>query len=217
VTATRCQHISKDVPGSPEYQRLWKHENRERVLANRRAYRARNLKREREYQRNWRRLYYAKNRDECRRYAREWRARDPEKARSRKRSYDRTHRKQLSEKTRVRFKIDPNFRLRNYLGSRVNKAIKRKSGKKVTGTILLLGCSIENLWLYLESKFELGMTRANYGRVWHVDHIMPCAIFDLTKPEHQRRCFHFSNLQPMFDLENKRKGAKVLSNQFLLL
>lgn len=47
--------------------------------------------------------------------------------------------------------------------------------------------------------------------------IMPCAIFDLTKPEHQKRCFHFSNLQPLFALDNLHKNAKVTTNQFQLL
>jgi hypothetical protein len=53
--------------------------------------------------------------------------------------------------------------------------------------------------------------------VWHIDHIMPCAIFDLTRPEHQKRCFHFSNLQPMFASKNLKKHAKVITNQFNLL
>lgn len=83
--------------------------------------------------------------------------------------------------------------------------------------IKLIGCSIEDFWIYLESKFEPGMTRENYGKVWHIDHIMPCAIFDLTKPEHQKRCFHFSNLQPLFAEDNRRKSDKIVTNQFQLL
>jgi hypothetical protein len=90
---------------------------------------------------------------------------------------------------------------------------KWKSGS----TLTLLGCSFDDFVIYLESKFEVGMTGENYGTVWHVDHIMPCAIFDLTKPEHQRRCFHFSNLQPLFASDNLRKGAKIQTNQFNLL
>lgn len=73
----------------------------------------------------------------------------------------------------------------------------------------LLGCSVESFWLYLESQFESGMTRENYGTAWEVDHILPCALFDLSKPDHQARCFHFSNLQPLTPLANKEKGAKA--------
>lgn len=72
--------------------------------------------------------------------------------------------------------------------------------------------------LYLESKFEPGMSWSNYGhKGWHIDHIMPCAIFDMANPEHVRRCFHFSNLQPLWACDNLKKGSKPSSNQFNLL
>jgi len=52
------------------------------------------------------------------------------------------------------------------------------------------------------------MSWANYGRAWHIDHIRPCSSYDLTKPDQQRACLHFSNLQPLWSKENLRKGAK---------
>lgn len=48
--------------------------------------------------------------------------------------------------------------------------------------------------------------RGNFG--WHVDHIKPCASFDLTKPEEQAKCFHYTNLQPLWARENIAKGDK---------
>jgi hypothetical protein len=81
----------------------------------------------------------------------------------------------------------------------------------------LLGCSIPDFKIYLESLRESGMTWENYGKEWHIDHIMPCSIFDLSQASHQKRCFHFSNLQPLWAVENIRKNNKVLSNQFNLL
>ena len=52
----------------------------------------------------------------------------------------------------------------------------------------------------LESKFESWMTKENYG-LWHVDHIKPCAKFDLTCEEQQRICFHYTNLQPLYGFQ----------------
>jgi hypothetical protein len=76
---------------------------------------------------------------------------------------------------------------------------------------------MDDFKIYLESKFEPGMSWGNYGyRGWHVDHIVPCALFDLSKPAHVRRCFHFSNLQPLWAQDNLRKGVQS-SNQFNLL
>ncbi len=46
------------------------------------------------------------------------------------------------------------------------------------------------------------------GRI-HVDHIRPCASFDLTRASQQRACFHFTNLQPLWAADNRRKGAKT--------
>jgi len=71
----------------------------------------------------------------------------------------------------------------------------------------LLGCSIDKLWNHLESKFESWMTKENYG-LWHVDHKIACAKFDLTCPEQQRICFNYKNLQPIEAIENMRKGAR---------
>ena len=42
------------------------------------------------------------------------------------------------------------------------------------------------------------MTWENHGEVWEIDHINPCASFDLTDIKQQKQCFHYTNLQPLF-------------------
>lgn len=87
------------------------------------------------------------------------------------------------------FKITHNLRLylRRYL----------KSQKNVSSSILI-GCSIPDLKLYLENQFKTEMTWENHGTVWEIDHIIPCSFFDLTKEKEQQRCYHYTNLQPLF-------------------
>ena len=82
-----------------------------------------------------------------------------------------------------------------------------KGLNKSNRTMELLGCTIDELWTHLESKFTDGMTRDNHG-TWHVDHIKACTKFDLTDPEQQQICFHWSNLQPLWAHDNIRKGNK---------
>ena len=72
----------------------------------------------------------------------------------------------------------------------------------------MLGCSIEFFMEYIEKQFKSGMTWQNYG-AWHVDHVRPCASFDLTDHEQQKICFHYSNLQPLWAVDNLKKGAKI--------
>lgn len=53
------------------------------------------------------------------------------------------------------------------------------------------------------------MTWENYGfYTWHIDHIRPCASFDLSDPEQQKICFNYKNMQPLWAHENLSKHAK---------
>lgn len=63
-----------------------------------------------------------------------------------------------------------------------------------------------------DEQFTPEMNWDNYGSYWHVDHIRPCASFDLSRRKEQHRCFHFSNLQPLEGRENVRKGATYAGN-----
>ena len=109
-----------------------------------------------------------------------------------------------------RRKKDIIFNIKNKLRTRINDALKYNRVKKSLNTRDYIGCSIEFLKEYLEKQFTEGMSWDNYGLYgWHVDHIIPCASFDLTKIEEQRKCFHYTNLQPLWAKENLRKSKKI--------
>jgi len=110
---------------------------------------------------------------------------------------------------RTRYASDPNLRLRVNLCRGINQALRSQSLRKNTRTESLLGCTVAALRAHLEALFEDGMTWANYGAGWHVDHIIPCAAFDLTDEEQQRKCFHWSNLRPLCGAENIAKSDKL--------
>jgi hypothetical protein len=93
------------------------------------------------------------------------------------------------------------------LRNRINLALNGIS--KSASTQELLGCSFDVFIQHLESQFKNGMSWGNRGRTgWHIDHIRPCASFDLSDPEQQRECFHYSNLQPLWAVDNIRKGSR---------
>ena len=104
-------------------------------------------------------------------------------------------------KTNINFKIKENLRNRIYC------VLNRNA--KSEHTLDLLGCSVEELRTNLEKQFTKGMNWSNYGRKgWVVDHIKPCASFDLSKASEQRKCFHYTNLQPLWAKDNLEKGIK---------
>ena len=75
----------------------------------------------------------------------------------------------------------------------------------------MVGLTIYNFKHYLESKFLDGMTWENHGvHGWHIDHIRPCASFDLTKEEDRKQCFHYTNLQPLWAQDNLKKSDKII-------
>lgn len=114
-----------------------------------------------------------------------------------------------------RRKKDINFKIMCILRKRIWAALKRKS--KLISTINLLGCSVKKLRKHLEKQFKPGMSWKTYGKgwngrgmkQWHIDHIKPCASFDLSKPEEQKKCFHYTNLQPLWAKENLIKHTKI--------
>lgn len=159
------------------------------------------------------REYYAKRRAIKLEQFRIRRMKNPEKFRE----IDRNRKTHRAITKKQRYHSDIQYRIKCLLRTRLFAAIKTQGARKCGSISQLIGCSIPDLLIYLESKFEPGMTWGNYGPVWHVDHIMPLAIFDLTNESHQIRAFHFSNLQPLFALENCSKNSNVITNQFNLL
>ena len=111
---------------------------------------------------------------------------------------------------RERRKTDPQYKLRCNLRRRLSHALKGKN--KSASTMKLLGCSYTHAQNHLAEQFQPGMTWENHG-TWHIDHMMPCASFDLSCPEQQRRCFHYTNLQPMWGKENMSKRDKIIYNR----
>jgi hypothetical protein len=95
-----------------------------------------------------------------------------------------------------RYNDDIFFKIRSNLRSRLYHVVKKES--KIQSTLNLLGCTIEELKFHLESQFLPEITWENHGIIWEIDHIKPCASFDLTNLEQQKECFNYTNLQPLF-------------------
>lgn len=106
-----------------------------------------------------------------------------------------------------RFDTDINYRIKVTFSNRIRHALS--NNYKRTSSIKLIGCSVIYLKAYLEEQFKKGMSWDNYGQKgWHIDHIKPLCLFDLTKEEEQLKAFNYKNLQPLWWKENLTKGRK---------
>ena len=93
------------------------------------------------------------------------------------------------------------------LRNRINLALNGIN--KANSTENLLGCSFDAFIKHLELQFKDGMSWDNRGKHgWHIDHIRPCASFDLSDPNQQSQCFHYTNMQPLWAVDNLSKGAR---------
>jgi hypothetical protein len=116
--------------------------------------------------------------------------------------------------TRNKRKENINWRLRIRYSNYIRKVLKSNNINKNFSSSPFLGCSIPDFKLYLENKFKEGMSWDNWGfgdDKWHIDHIIPCASFDLTDPQQQRKCFHYTNMQPLWQKENLSKGNRIIA------
>jgi hypothetical protein len=143
-------------------------------------------------------------------YMKEWRKNNKQKVQKQKRAWLNKNRTLINEKERNKRKTNSVYKIKKNLRRRVNQVITRND--KSDSTMNLIGCSVYELLQHLEKQFTDGMSWDNYGR-WHIDHIKPCASFDLTDPEQQKKCFHYTNLQPLWAADNIRKSDKVLDNE----
>jgi hypothetical protein len=155
------------------------------------------------------RAYYAANQEKCRATRRAWKLNNQEKVQAGHSAWSRTNRDRVAASRRSRRASDSRFRATENLRRRVREVLKE--APKSQKTLKLFGCSPSFLRGHLTGLFKPGMTWENYGQ-WHIDHIKPCAAFDLRDPEQQKQCFHFSNLQPLWADENQRKGANFIKS-----
>lgn len=140
--------------------------------------------------------YYQEHKEERKVYQTVWLEKNRKKVRAR-----------AKKRQDERLKNDPSFKLIRLLRDRVTKAIKKSYTKKASSTRELLGSSVAYVRKHLESQFVDGMSWDNHGE-WHIDHIRPCASFDLSDPEQQKECFNYKNLQPLWAKDNLSKGDR---------
>jgi hypothetical protein len=197
-------HITKktyqNLLNSPEKQlkkkirdKLWYEKNYDRYYAKHRERVLRNPELYREFKKKWfsnpENLVKAKN--------------------SQKKFRNSEHgRKAYNDYRRNKIKNDPIFRMAVNLRLRLRSFIKKQGGKKYAKMLEIVGMDWISFKKYIEDKFKPGMTWDNYGTHWHLDHIKAITKFDLLTEQGQKQSCHYTNLQPLWALENLKKSNR---------
>ena len=165
--------------------------------------------------------YYKTNSEKIKLKVQEYRNNNPEKVSElKKNSYERNkeyylnqmkiYREKNKEKrnnySRNRKKTDPIFKLKHIMNSRLRIFLKSKNITKNNKTFEIIGCTPQKLKQHLENKFTEGMKWELIGQYIHIDHITPLCSAK-TEEEIFKLC-HYTNLQPMWAIDNIKKGGK---------
>ena len=184
----------------------YKKSNIEKVNEQNRLYRIKNIE---VFKQN-----YIKNKSEVSRKSKLYYIKNAEDIKSKKKLYQKNHLKEIGIHRKKRRDNDPLYKLKGNIRSLINLSIKNKGYTKKSKTYEYLGCSYEEFKNHLERQFSKSMTWQNAGE-WHLDHIYPVS---LAKDEDELiKLNHYTNFQPLWAIDNLKKGNKIIEKQLILI
>lgn len=155
------------------------------------------------------RKYKETNKEKIALYNKKYKLEKKEQISEYNKKYNKENREKIQQRQtkthKERRKTDLNFRLTINMRNRFKKFFNGKFGKMNDTT----GCSMENFKRWMEYSFKDGMTFENYGSIWHIDHVIPCSLFDFSDDSQKKICFNWKNMRPLFATENISRGNKV--------
>jgi hypothetical protein len=205
-------------------KKAYRNVNKEKIKLQRKVSYQKNKEKIKEYYKLWyksniderksyEKSYYVINKDKRRIYEKKWKEINKDKIKENNKKYREKNKERLknyhNSYCNRKFKTNIQFKLQSNLRSRLNATIKKnfKSGSAVKD----LGCTIDELKKYLESKFQPGMTWDNWTKDgWHIDHIKPLASFDLSDRNQLLEACHYTNLQPLWAKDNLSKSDNII-------
>lgn len=121
----------------------------------------------------------------------------------------------ISSYSRKKYHEDIQHKLKVTIRNRLNDFLRTKGIRKYTSSTYSIGCTYEELQVWIESQFQEGMTWDNHQLVggWHLDHKKELCTFDLTDPKQLEEAQHYTNLQPLWAKDNLSKRNWLLTNR----
>lgn len=158
---------------------------------------------------------YRNNKEAYKTNSKKWYSNNKEKSKENSKLYRINNKDEIKKRTKIyrinnnyyKSKIGDNlFKVTINIRNLIRQSIKRQKYKKYSKTYEILGCSYQEFKVYMESKFQKGMTWENYGNYWHMDHIIP--ISWAKDEEEIIKLNHYMNFQPLYAIDNLIKGNR---------
>jgi len=150
--------------------------------------------------------YYEDNKERLQHLQKEYSKVNKEVARKASQKWRESNPKYGWKHKQARVSIDPAYKMIEAIRTRHRDIIKGR-----LRTAEGLGCDQNFLKQYLENQFTEGMSWDNHGNKegqWSIDHIKPLSLY-YDSPELLPELIHYTNLQPMWHLDNMKKGKKL--------
>ena len=153
-----------------------------------------------------RKEYHLANKDIKNQRSREYRENHLDEVKAKVRDYHRKHAKRLSAQKAERIKSDPLNLFKERVRLTVKNGFMRLRQNKSIRTNQIIGADWQTVRDHIVSQFKDGMTWEAFvaGEI-HIDHIKPLA--SATCEEDIIALNHYTNLQPLWCLDNLSKGA----------
>lgn len=161
------------------------------------------------------RIYKQNNKEKISQYNKEYKQKNKDDISNYNKNYNIENRKTIQDRhtkyLKDRRKTNPQYKISLLLRNRMKKTLKYKQGM----VNKLIGCDKNTLMSWLETNFIGDMTWENQGKLWHIDHVIPCKMFNLEDENQQRICFNWSNMRPLYALENLKKKDTLYCKDLL--
>jgi hypothetical protein len=104
---------------------------------------------------------------------------------------------------------EPLEKFKRYIRTRIYNSLKRNKSKHA---VEYLGCNMADYqkWICTHTP---NYTIENYGKIWHIDHVIPLSKFNLEKEDEQLLAFNWRNTMPLSAKENLSKNNRILHSQ----
>lgn len=152
--------------------------------------------------------YYISNIEKIKQTQKKWKSKNKSKIIENRN----IHKESRNERQRKKYNSNVEYKIKKIFHRRFHHFLKSNVSSRME---YYIGCTLEELRLHIESLWLDGMSWENHSITgWHIDHIIPVNSFDYSNEkleESLKKCWHYSNLQPLWSKDNIAKSDSLPS------